>query len=91
MEGPSRMSAEPSSNLGMLVDGVVVENGVNELTGRDVALDRVEEADEFLVTMTLHVAPDDRTVEHVERGEQGCRSVALVVMGHRPAPSPACP
>ena len=27
---------------------------------------------------------DDRAVEHVEGGEQGCCAVALVIMGHGP-------
>jgi hypothetical protein len=30
-------------------------------------------------------APDDHAVKHVERGEQGGRAVALVVVRHRPA------
>jgi hypothetical protein len=32
--------------------------------------------------VALHVAADDRSVEHVHRGEQGGRPVALVVVGH---------
>ena len=34
--------------------------------------------------VALHVAADDGSIEHVHRGEQGCRAVALVVVGHRP-------
>jgi dihydroxyacetone kinase len=45
-------------------------------------LDGVEEADELLMAVALHVAADDGAVEHVERGEQRGRAVALVVMGH---------
>jgi hypothetical protein len=32
--------------------------------------------------MAGHVAADDRAVEHVQRGEQRRRAVALVVVGH---------
>ena len=34
------------------------------------------------MAMALHVAADDRAVEHVERGEQRRGAVALVVVGH---------
>ena len=45
-------------------------------------LDGVEEADELLMAVALHVAADDGAVEHVERGEQRRGAVALVVVGH---------
>ena len=35
--------------------------------------------------VALHAVADDLAVEHVERGEQRRRAVALVVVGHRPA------
>lgn len=59
------MTVKPAPELGVLVDGVVVENGMNGHAGRCLSLDRVEEADEFLMAMTLHVAADDRAVEDV--------------------------
>jgi hypothetical protein len=34
--------------------------------------------------VTLHVPPDHGSVEHVHRGEQGRRAMALVVVGHGP-------
>ncbi len=34
--------------------------------------------------VTLHVAADYGSVEHVQRGEQGGHAVALVVVGHGP-------
>ena len=51
---------------------------------RHLRLDGVEEADELLVAMALHVAADDGAVEDVEGGEQRRGAVALVVVGHRP-------
>ena len=47
-------------------------------------LDRVEEADEFLVTVALHAAAEHRAVQDVERGEQRGGAVADIVVGHRP-------
>ena len=86
MEGPAGMTVQPRPDLGVLVGGVVVDDGVDHFAGRDGALDGVEETDEFLMAMALHVAADGRAVEHVERGKERGRPVALVVVGHRAAP-----
>ena len=45
-------------------------------------LDNVQEADELLMAMALHTLADDLAFQNVEGGEQGCNSVALVIMGH---------
>ena len=76
------MAVEPGAHLRMLVCGVVVEHGVDHPAGGNLALDRVEEANEFLMPMALHVAPDHRAFEDVQRGEQRGGAVALVVVGH---------
>ena len=70
------------SNIGMLVGGVVVDDGVDRLSRRDLFLDDIEEANEFLMAMALHVAADDRAVEDVHRGEQRRRAVPLIVVRH---------
>ncbi len=36
--------------------------------------------------VALHVAADHPAVEHAERGEQGGRPVAFIIVGHRPEP-----
>ena len=71
VEGEALVPVEPCADLGVLVGGVVVEDDVDHLAGRHLGLDRVEEADELLMAMALHVAADDGAVEDVERGEQG--------------------
>ena len=81
-----RMTAQPGDHLGVLVGGVVVEDGVDGLAGGDLALDGVEEADELLMPVALHAAADDLAFQDVEGGEQGGRAVALVVVGHGPGP-----
>jgi hypothetical protein len=43
---------EPGADLGVLVGGVVVEDDVHDLACGDVALQRVEEADELLMAVS---------------------------------------
>src|ERR1700675_4959751 len=82
MERPSRMAFEPSADVGMLMGGVIVDDGVDRLARRDLLLDDIEEANEFLMAMALHVAANHRAVEDVHRGEQRRRAVALIVVRH---------
>ena len=49
---------------------------------RDLALNPIEEADELLMPVPLHVLGNDRAIEHIERGKQRGRAVPLVIMGH---------
>ena len=76
------MTLQPAPDLGGFMRGVVVEDHVDELSGRDLALQRVEEADELLVAVSLHALPDDLAFEHMEGGKQGRGAVALVVVRH---------
>ena len=47
MKGPARMAAEPGADLGMFVDGVIVEDRMDQLARRDSGLDPVQKADEL--------------------------------------------
>src|SRR5690606_38216906 len=58
MEGPARMAVEPGPDLRVLVRGVVVEDGMNALVRRNGGLDGIEEADELLMPVALHVSAD---------------------------------
>ena len=78
------MPGQPLAHLRMLVGCVVVDNGVDFLSRRHLRLDGIEEADELLVPVALHIAADDGAVEDIEGGEQSGRAVTLVVVGHRP-------
>ena len=68
----------------MLVGGVVVEDDMDDLADRDRGLNGIEEADEILMPVALHVAADDGAVEHIEGGTQRRCAMAFVVVGHRP-------
>ena len=80
------MTGEPGAHLGMLVGGIVVEDHVHHLADRHLTLNGLQEAEEFLVTVALHTAPDHGAVEHVEGGKQGGGTVAFVVVGHGAGP-----
>ena len=48
MEDEAGMAGEPAQHLGVRVAAVVVEDDVDDLAGRNRALDRVQEAQELL-------------------------------------------
>src|SRR3974377_1380538 len=52
--------------LRVLLGGVIVDDRVDRLSPGDLRVDRVEEADEVLMAMMLHVAADDGSIEDVE-------------------------
>lgn len=79
MESPARVSGEPFLDLVLLMRSVIVEDHMDRLVSGYFAVDPIEEADKLL--MTLHVLPYDGSVEHVERGKQRGRAMALVVVG----------
>ena len=54
---------------------------MHDPTGWERCLDGVQEADELLMAVALHAAAQNRPLQHVERGKQLCRAVALVVVG----------
>src|SRR6202035_5238977 len=83
VEDEALMPREPGPHLGMLMGGVIVEDDVNVLSSRNLRFDGVEEADELLVPVALHVTADDGAVEHVEGGKQGRSAVPFVIVGHR--------
>src|SRR3546814_6115642 len=70
VEGPARMPVEPGTDLRMLVCCVIVEDGVDAFVRRDGGLDGVEEADELLVAVTLHLGDDYRSIEDIHRRTQ---------------------
>ena len=76
------MTFEPSPNIGMLVGGVVVDDGVDRLASGNLLLDDIEEANKLLMAMALHGAADHRAVEDVHRGEQRRRPVPHIVVRH---------
>jgi len=58
----------------------IVEHSVDQLAGRDVAL----EAQKFLVPVALDALTDRHPIEQVERRKQSGRAMANIIVGHRP-------
>ena len=83
VEGEARMSIEPTHDVGMLVRRVIVEDHVDDLSNRDIRFDRVQKANELLMPVALHAAPDDLAIENIKRCEEGRGAATLVIMGHR--------
>ena len=82
MENKPLVAIEPAPDLWMLMGGVVVEDDVDGLVRRDLSVDHVQEPDELLVPVVVHIASDNCPVEDVQGGEECRGSVALVVVGH---------
>ena len=82
MKCPSRMISDPGEDVGVFVGGVIVGDGMDDLSGGDSSFDSVQKLDKLLMSMLFHAAPYDGSVQDVERGEQRCRAVAFVIVGH---------
>ncbi len=59
MEIEAFLAGKPLAHLGVLVGGVIVQDHMHHLARRNFGLDGVKEADELLMPVALHVAPDD--------------------------------
>src|SRR5258707_12338487 len=84
VEGPTRLLREPFSYLRVLVSGIVVDDRMDGLSLGNLRVDLIEEADELLMSMVLHVAADDGANATSECGKQRGGTVALVSARHRP-------
>src|SRR2546426_6809304 len=83
----TRMTPQPRLHPRMFVGSVVVDDEVQVELGGSLAIDLLEKADELLMAVTSHAVADHLAVEHAERGEEGGRSVALVVVGSGSEPA----
>jgi hypothetical protein len=81
------MPRQPSLDFGMFVRAVAVEDRVDQLAGRRLVLDGVEETDELLLTVALHAAADHIALDDVEGGKQRGGAVPLVVARYRAGPA----
>lgn len=80
MHGEPRMFHEPLLDLRVLVGGIVVADQMQFFALARLALNLAQEVEPFAVTVVLITAGDDRTIEGIERREQGRGAVTLVVM-----------
>ncbi len=87
MQMKSRMLVQPLSNTGVGVGPVVVQDQMEIQSVRRFPVDRAEEVQELCVPVTGITGADQGAVEGVEGRAQAGGSIALVVMGHGPAPA----
>ena len=82
MECPSRMVGDPGEDLRVFVSGVIVGDGMDDLSCGDSSFDRVQELYELLMSMLFYAAPYDGSIQDVECSEQRGRAVSFVIVGH---------
>ena len=85
MERSAGMIGKAFQNVGLLMGDAIVDDDVDGVAGWDGALDGADEADERLAAMAPHAAPDHRSVEDDDRGEQRRPAAAPAVAGLPPA------
>jgi len=73
---------QPAFDSGMFVGRVVVADQVDFLVGRYRLIDHAQEPKLFLMAVFLLAQAEDLAIGGVQRGEQGGRAVALVIVGH---------
>ena len=59
---------------------MAVDDSLDDPAGWHCSLDGIVEADELLVPVALHAAPDHRALKDVQRGKQCGGAISLVVM-----------
>ncbi len=79
----ARVPGEPSVDVAVRVGAVVVDDQMQLAVTGELAIEEAQELQELLMAVPRQALADDAAVERAERGEQGRRAVALVVMGHR--------
>jgi hypothetical protein len=81
------MPLQPCLHALVFMRGVIVDNEVNiQFTGR-LRVNRVEELDPLLMTMSLHAPRNDFAMSKFDGRKERCRPVAFVVVRKRSAAS----
>jgi hypothetical protein len=82
----ARMLDQPSLYGRMLVRGVVVRDQMERLVLGRFAIDLAQELQPLDLGVALLALTDDLPVQHVERGKQRARAIALIVVRHGGTP-----
>ena len=78
MAGSVRVALQPFFDLAVLVGAIIALDQMDDLARRDARPGPVQEAQEFLMAMPLHILPDPRAVQHnVGSPHQGVRDPQL--------------
>ena len=87
MNVESPMPFQPRLDLGMLVSGVVVHDQVQVQVRWCFGVDQLQELDPLLMPVLGHAGSDQAALRQFDRGKQGGRAVAFVIVSHRSAPA----
>ncbi len=85
MQLEARMLPQPLFNVRMGMSAVVVEDQMKIPGSGHFSIERPQKFQELLVTMTRITRPNHCSIQHVQGGKKARRSVAFVIVGHRPA------
>ena len=78
----ARVAAEPALDLLVLVGRVVIHDHMDLLVLRNHVIDGAQKLQPFLMAVPVIAHGDHFAFQGIERSEQSCRSVALVIVGH---------
>jgi hypothetical protein len=66
VKGPARMPSKPFAHLGMFVGGIIIDDGMDQLSFGNLGFDGGEEADELLMPVACHAAAGHLAFQEVE-------------------------
>jgi len=72
------MAGQPFTDIGVFVGAIVVQDRMDGLVVRNLALDLVEKTEEFLMAVTGGIVADNGAGQHIERGKEGRSAMALL-------------
>ena len=81
MQLEARMACQPTLDGGMFMGGVIVQNDVDVLAQRNFAVDLLKKFQPLAVGVCLGGVSDDFALQIVQRGKEGDRPVAIVIVG----------
>ncbi len=80
MDVETRMPLQPAFYLGMLMGRIVVSDQMQIEMARCRPVQLVQELNELLMTMAVRALGNDRTIQNVQGGKQGCRPVPAIIV-----------
>src|SRR5437667_2734549 len=81
MQLEARMACQPALDSRMFMGGVIVQNDVDMLAQRNFAVDLLKKFQPLAVGVCLGGVSDDFALQIIQRGKEGDRTVAIVIMG----------
>src|SRR5580698_7935329 len=83
MQFEARMTRQPAFNDRMLMGGVIIQDDVDALAQRNLAVDLLEKFQPLAVGVFLSGVSDDFALQVIQRGKEGDGAVAIVIVGLR--------